>query len=175
MTPEAAPDGPKVHISGLAGSGKTTLARGIADEFGSSAYDLDWIVYDQNGERPAAEIERRLQAIAEGRGWVTEGAYTQDFVTPLLERADAIVWLDPPLYACIFRIVKRHVRAELARNNPHPGWTRLLRFLNYTRTSANRQKQQTGSLLLRYHSKVYRCRSGSDVAAMKQVLAAAHH
>lgn len=51
-----------VHIMGLAGSGKTTLARWIADTFDLSIHDLDWVAYDQHAERPLAEIERRIAA-----------------------------------------------------------------------------------------------------------------
>lgn len=128
------------------------------------AYDLDCIVYDADtGERPAPEIARRLDQVRRQAGWVTEGAYGEEWLTALLDDADAIVWLDLPLRICLARIVTRHVRAELARNNPHAGWRKLLRFLNYTRRTARGQNARTRTLLSRYGSKVVRCRSSGEV------------
>lgn len=157
-----------VHIIGIAGSGKTTLAGWISSTFGVPAFDLDPIVYDfETGERPAAEIVRRIQEIRRLDGWVTEGAYRDAWLRPLLDDATAIVWLDPPLATAIVRMVKRHARAESSGNNLHPGWIRLVRFLNYNRRTAARQQTETRALLSPYSSKVFRCRSSRDIAAFK--------
>ena len=44
-------------------------------------------------------------------------------------RATAIVWLDLPPRVCVRRIVWRHVRRTVLRDNPHPGWRKLLSFV----------------------------------------------
>ena len=158
----------KIHIVGIAGSGKTTLARSLGDRFDVRAFDLDFVVYDfEAGERAAAEITRRVDEIRDLDGWVTEGAYRDGWLRPLLDDATAIMWLDVPLSRAIFRMVKRHAGAELARNNLHPGWMRLFRFLNYNRRSARQQHAETLALLAAYPDKVFRCRSSSDNAAFK--------
>jgi hypothetical protein len=59
-----------------------------------------------------------------------------------MEQADALVWLDPPWPAAIWRIVLRHVKAEMKRNNRYPGWRRLARFVRssvryYTRDAGD--------------------------------------
>ncbi len=164
-----------VHIMGLAGSGKTTLARWIADTFDLSVHDLDWVAYDKRGERPLAEIEGRVNAITGVDGWVTEGAYQEGWIEPLLGCADYIVWLDIGLHRCLFRMVKRHVRAELSGTNQHPGWVRLLRFLNYTRKTSRLQRQRTRRLLAGYTDKVYRCRTSGDISAVKVALMRRQH
>jgi len=164
-----------VHIMGLAGSGKTTLARWLADTFDLSIYDLDWIAYDKHGERPLVEIERRIEDISRIGGWVTEGAYQESWIQPLLAGAESIVWLDLGLHTCILRMVKRHIRAELSGTNQHPGWARLLRFLNYTRRTSRLQRQRTRSLLSGYSGKVYRCRTSGDVASFKVALMRRQH
>lgn len=51
----------------------------------------------------------------------------------LFRAADLVVWLDVPWRVALWRMVLRHIRAELRRNNRHPGVQRLLRFLWYTR------------------------------------------
>jgi adenylate kinase family enzyme len=158
----------KVHIVGIAGSGKTTLARSLSERFDIKSFDLDFVVYDSEaGERPAAEITRRIDEIRALDGWVTEGAYRDAWLRPLLDDATAIVWLDVSLPRAMSRMVKRHARAELARNNLHPGWRRLFRFLEYNHKTAGQQRAETMALLAAYPQKVSRCRSSSDVTAFK--------
>ncbi len=158
----------KVHIIGIAGSGKTTLARWISSAFEIPAFDLDHVVYgDEGGERPAGEIVPRIDEIRADNGWVTEGAYRNEWLRPLLDDATAIVWLDPSLPTAVARMLKRHARAELSRNNPHPGWGRLIRFLDYNRRTARQQRAETAGLLACYSHKVFRCRTSRDVASFK--------
>jgi len=154
----------RVHVVGPPGSGKTTLAGEISDIGDVPAHDLDWIVYDATGERPRAELLASIGEIRNHDGWVTEGAYAEDWVAALLEDADAIVWLDVPWRVCAFRMVRRHVRAELARNNRHPGWRKLFRFLRYTRRSAADHRARTRAMMAPYAAKAVRCRAASDVA-----------
>lgn len=160
----------KVHIIGMAGSGKTSLARWLAAEHRVRAHDLDWTVYDASGERPEAAIVASIHEIRRETGWVTEGAYRAAWLTPLLDDADAIVWLDYPFVRCAYWIVKRHIRAEMARNNPHPGWRRLFSFLDYNRRTAARQRAETRELLALHRAKVIRCRSSCDLRAAKALL-----
>jgi adenylate kinase family enzyme len=158
----------KVHIIGIAGGGKTTLARWIGGVFDIPALDLDYVVYDvESGERPTVEIVRRIDEIRACDGWVTEGAYRDRSLRTLLDDATAIVWLDPSLLTAVVRMVKRHARAELSGNNPHPGWHKLVRFLNYNRQTARQQRAETAELLSAYSSKVFRCRTSRDVASFK--------
>ncbi len=152
----------KIHIIGIAGSGKTTLAERVSDHCGIPAFDLDPIVYDAEGERPAIEIARRIDEIRALDGWVTEGAYRDEWLRPLLDDADAIAWLDPPFAAAMWRIVKRHVVAELRRNNRHPGWRKLRRFLDYNRRTFRQQSRETRELIAAYGDKCVRVRRSSD-------------
>ena len=164
---------PKVYVIGIPGSGKSTLARWIGQEFGIIPRDLDFVAYGADGrERTPEEIAAQIEAIRSATRWVTEGAYHDDWLKPLLDDAHAIAWLDVPLSACLTRIIKRHVRAELGRNNAHPGWRRLVWFLNYTRRTARQQRLETAALLSAYSDKVTRCRSSRDVAIFKQTMIA---
>ena len=161
----------KVHVIGIAGSGKTTLAAWISERFGVAAHDLDWVVYDEAGERPELEIVARIDEILCEPGWVTEGAYQQPWLQPLLAAADRIVWLDASLPVCIFRMLKRHAVAELRRDNAHPGWLRLVRFLRYTARTASQQRADTRALLAPHIARVTRCMSSSDVRQLQRCLA----
>lgn len=152
---------------GLAGSGKTTLARWYGETFHVPAYDLDLMVYDSGREQTSSEIAEWLNEIRRLDGWVTEGAYTEDWLNGLLADASAIVWLDLPPLTCEFRILKRHIVAEIARNNPHQGWRKLIRFLSYTRRTAAHQRSAQQRVLAPYTAKVVRCRSSNDVQLLK--------
>ena len=161
----------KIHVIGIAGSGKTTLAQWISATFSIPAFDLDPVVYDfEIGERPEPEIVGRIDEIRALDGWVTEGAYRDPWLRPLLDDTTAIVWLDPPLQTAMLRMVKRHVLAELARSTLHPGWIRLFRFLNYNRRTARQQNAETLDLLSQYSGKVFWCRTSNDVASFKATI-----
>jgi len=120
----------RVHIVGGAGSGKTTLARLLGERLGVPVYDLDAIGYagGSGTKRPLQTKLDDVQRIATQPGWVTEGVFLW-WSEELLRHADAIVWLDLPFRVTAWRICLRHVKAELVRNNQHPGWRKLGRFL----------------------------------------------
>lgn len=162
----------KVHIIGTAGSGKTTLGAWISGRFDVPSHDLDWIVYDRAGERPESEIGARIDGIRRESGWVTEGAYHEPWLLPLLDDADRIVWLDVSLVVCVVRMVKRHLLAELRRNNAHPGWRRLARFLRYTVRTDREQRAATRNLLAPYAGKVARCTTSCDTDRLRAALSA---
>ena len=154
----------KAHVIGIPGSGKSTLARTLAERYGIVNIDLDDVVYGPYGERSAREIARLLEEIRSASGWITEGAYGEEWLRDHLAHADVVVWLDLPLGTCLARILTRHLRAELGGDNPHPGWRRLWDFLRYTRRSAAEQRRRTRALLAAYGHKVVRCRSSGAVA-----------
>lgn len=162
----------KMHIIGIAGSGKTTLARGIGAAFDAPVFDLDDVVYDRPGrEGSRSEVVTRIDEIRGMAQWVTEGAYRDDWLVPCLNGADMIVWLDPPIAVCLRRLILRHVRAELRRNNEHAGWLKLARFSRYTWNTRTRQRTETMEMLAPYHAKVVRCRNRRDIARLKRELA----
>ncbi len=162
----------KIHIIGIAGSGKTTLAHRLSRSLRVRAYDLDPVVYDNElGERPLAVIEERIARIREGASWVTEGAYRDAWLHPLLGDADRIVWLDVGLAVAGSRMLKRHISAEIARTNMHPGWLKLLRFLDYNRRTAAQQRAETLELLAPHKRKVTRCKSAVEIEAIRRSLA----
>jgi len=97
-------------------------------------FDLDEIAY-VGGAGPKRSLAERLSdisAIQSQPAWITDGIYLF-WVDGLLQSADAIVWLDVPWRVAAWRIVVRHVRASLAGTNRHPGFGKLLRFLNGAR------------------------------------------
>lgn len=117
----------RIHIIGPAGSGKTTLARRLAATLNAPCYELDDIGYESHAKRSLELRLKDVRQIVSQPAWVSEGGFIW-WVDDLLRGADIIVWLDLHWILCYRRIVLRHIRADIARNNSHPGFLKMLRF-----------------------------------------------
>src|SRR3954452_22908065 len=103
--------GLKVHIIGIPSAGKTTLGRGLSGVLSVPHHDLDSLAFVDGRwtPRPAPERDAMVARILEEPGFVTEGGFL-GWTDPLLDAADLVFWLDPPLPVLISRHVRRHWR-----------------------------------------------------------------
>ncbi|GEN83139.1 hypothetical protein SLU01_14510 [Sporosarcina luteola] len=103
----------KIFIMGIVASGKTTYAKELTKQMGLPFVELDSVVYHNvDGERIKRTPEEQVQIIHEmdAKGcWVAEGVYRPSYHI-LLEMADIVIWLDPPLWKRKFRNLSRHVK-----------------------------------------------------------------
>jgi adenylate kinase family enzyme len=120
----------RVSVVGVSGSGKSTLGRNLAARLAVPYAELD-AIYHQPDWVPLAEDQFRSQvtAIASGEGWVIDGNYSA--VLPLVwERADTVIWLDPPWRTVMRRLIWRSVRRVAGRtelwNGNRERWRNLL-------------------------------------------------
>lgn len=173
----------RIHIIGGAGSGKTTLARRLGTLLDAPYYDLDEIGYEGGfgAKRPLEARLADIERIVAQSAWITEGGYIW-WVDDLLRAADIIVWLDLPWRIRRWRIITRHIKADLARNNRHSGYLNLYRFYKRTRQYDRGTKLLTlnpgedlandssnrvtvAHKLALYQQKVVQCCSPADVEA----------
>jgi adenylate kinase family enzyme len=170
----------RVHIIGSGGSGKTTLARQLANVLDAPCHELDKIGYDNHAKRSLEQRLSDVRQIAMQPQWVSEGGYLW-WVDDLLQNADAIIWLDLHWTLCYQRIVLRHVRADLARTNEHPGFMKMLRFAKGKRQyylnpipavpadpndDAAMNRAAVAQVLRAYSDKTIHCSRPADVTAL---------
>ena len=140
---------------------------------------MDGIGYDGHTKRSLKQRLGDVRQIASLPAWVSEGGFVW-WVDDLLRSADVIVWLDLHWTLCYRRIVLRHVRADLAGTNSHPGFLNMLRFAKGVRPyytnpipavpadpndDAAKNRAAVAQLLRAYSEKTIRCRHPADVAA----------
>lgn len=105
----------RVSVVGNSGTGKTSLALGLAHRMGVPYTELD-AIFHQPGwtELDAAEFRRRVGVLIAEPRWVIDGNYQQ--VRDLIwKRADTVVWLDLPRALVVRRVVWRTARRALTR------------------------------------------------------------
>jgi adenylate kinase family enzyme len=112
----------RISVVGNSGSGKTTLARELAAALGVPHLELD-SVYHQAGWQPLplAEFRARATAFAAGDAWVADGNYSK-VIDVIWDRADTVIWVDPPLAVVMGRLLRRTLsrmarRTELWNGN----------------------------------------------------------
>ncbi|EMS71897.1 hypothetical protein [Ruminiclostridium cellobioparum] len=158
----------KIYIIGIVASGKTTLARKLSQKLGIPWYELDCIIYnDHPGGRHKRTPEQQVELIHEidkAGQWIVEGTYRQSCHC-LLDMADTIIFLDPPLWKRKFRILKRFVKQQLGIEKCHYKSNMKMLKLMYRWTGefeAGRQKFE--GMLRQYKSKVVRVSGNSDLS-----------
>jgi adenylate kinase family enzyme len=121
----------RVSVVGNSGSGKTTVAAQIASRLGAPHLELDSIFHQPGWQPlPLNEFRARVADFVAGPAWVVDGNYS-DVRDLVWQRADTVVWLDPPRYRVMRRVIWRTLRrvisrAELWNGNREP-WTNLFR------------------------------------------------
>ncbi|EMR06172.1 hypothetical protein C772_01817 [Bhargavaea cecembensis DSE10] len=147
----------KIQIIGAVGSGKTTMARGLAEKLGIPHYEIDNVAWER---RPGGDVRRSpealdklLASIVSGEAWITEGTHPHDWVRPCFREAELIVFLDPPYRVRTMRIIRRFARQKIGIDAAHyrPTWTIFRKMFKWNHTFERRDKPE----LLVHFRKVY--------------------
>ena len=111
----------RVLIAGVTGSGKTTLARRVAEQWDLVHHEIDALHHGPNWT-PRPEFLDDVRAFAATDRWVTEWQYTSkgtdEIMTP---RAQLAVWLDYPWPVVRGRLVRRTLSRSILRTEMYNG------------------------------------------------------
>ncbi|MBI3739289.1 MAG: adenylate kinase [Chloroflexi bacterium] len=97
----------RVVVIGSTSSGKSTLAKRLADTFGMDFIELDALHWEPNWTEAPGEIFRaRVDKATRAECWALAGNYREvrDIVWP---RAQAVIWLDYPFWTVFWQLTRR--------------------------------------------------------------------
>jgi len=133
----------RILVIGTGGSGKTTVARRLAQCTGLPLIHLDTLYWRAGWQpTPAEEWRVQVEELVRCDAWIIDGNYggTLDV---RLEACDTVVFLDMPPIVCLWRVMGRQVR-HFGRERPElpPGCRERLswEFLAWTWTYASRRR-----------------------------------
>ncbi len=129
----------RIVILGCSGTGKSTFARRIGARLDLPVVHLDTLFWEPGWVEAETPVfrERVIQALAAGE-WVCDGNYMTKTADLRLPQADAIVWIDQPVWLRIWRIAERALmhqgksRVDLTVGCPERFDRAFLAFLKFT-------------------------------------------
>lgn len=119
--------GPRVVVTGLAGSGKSTFAVALAGRTGLPVIHLDLSFWKPGWVAPSeTEWREKQRGVLAGDAWIAEGNY-HETLDLRLERADTVVVLDMRWWRCSGRALLRGFRMpdEMPEGCDYSAWMRL--------------------------------------------------
>ena len=97
----------RIMVVGCCGAGKSTLARKLQQKTGLDVYHLDQYYWKADWkETPMEDWEPVVQELCMKDAWIIDGNYGST-MDRRLKRADTVIYLDFPIYKCLWRITKR--------------------------------------------------------------------
>ncbi|MEW5908121.1 MAG: hypothetical protein AB1643_03035 [Patescibacteria group bacterium] len=136
----------KIYIIGTGRSGKSFLANKLSQKTDIKHYDLDDVVFVEIGKkiRDIEERNKELAKILESQSWIIEGAYTEEWIMPALEEADAIVWVNTSRTIKLLRFFRKIISEEKEMIKTFYGREKLVagfKYKQYDRSMSAYQKR----------------------------------
>lgn len=125
----------RILIIGCPGSGKSTLSQRLSAQLNLPCYHLDDFYWQANWQRPK-EVEwvAQLDTLIQNEEWIIDGNYYR-YLPKRLTRATGVIYLDAPLYLCLYRIIVRGLMRLWRSQDTLPLATRKENFCVFPRIS----------------------------------------
>ena len=164
----------RIMVVGIsAGVGKSTFARRLGDILGIEVTHLDALFWKPGWvEATLEEFAAPQRKIVKKPQWIIEGNYSNTFELRL-QHADTIIYLELPLYVCLYRVLKRWL-TNLGKTRPDMGkgckeqmeWG----FLKFIITTYHARKSKMEDRMSRFQSlgpekKVYKLKNKREISA----------
>lgn len=97
----------RLVVVGTTSSGKSTLAKRLADKLGGNFIELDALHWEPSWTEAPLEVFRgRVETATQAPAWVVAGNYriVRDIVW---SRAEAVIWLDYPFLRVFWQLTRR--------------------------------------------------------------------
>ncbi|PKV84233.1 topology modulation protein [Streptomyces sp. TLI_146] len=107
----------RIALIGCGGSGKTYLSKRIGTLINAQVTHLDAVYYDDHWNTlPPEKFAAIQEELVAAPAWVIEGNYAGTL--PIrLRRADTVIFLDLPAWACLWGIAQRRLRYGGGQND----------------------------------------------------------
>jgi len=161
----------KIYIVGVVASGKTTMAKMLSEKLNIPWYELDSVVHvhTENGyyRRTPDEQIQEINRINTTGSWICEGVYRETHKC-VLDLADEIIFLDPPLWIRKKRIFTRFIKQKLRIESClyKPRIDMLKKMFEWTNDFEN-NRQKFENVLRAYENKLIRISKISDYTKQK--------
>ncbi|MGH2416825.1 MAG: adenylate kinase [Candidatus Limnocylindria bacterium] len=111
----------RINVVGTSCSGKTTLARAVAERLGLPHTELDALFWGPGWEPvPPEAFDVRVADAVSRSQWVIDGGYSTVRAV-IWERADTVVWLDYPMPLVLGRWARRTIARIRSQEEFWPG------------------------------------------------------
>ena len=168
----------RIAVVGCSGSGKSTAGQRVAAALGLPLIELDALYWGPNWTPVPDEVfAARLAGALALPGWVIVGNYERRTRNAVQDAAEAVLWLDLPLWRCFWRALRRTLWRAWSQEALWGGTNResfrksFLRrdsILLWVLTSHAKTRAQYQARLAEpgWRAKVWHCRTPAQVRAL---------
>lgn len=124
----------RVSVVGCSGSGKSTVARRLAELLDAPYVELDALHWGPDWtESSAEELAAKVRDATSGDRWVVDGNYQSKIGTLVWDGADTVVWVNPPKRVVMARSLRRTLGRIITRQELWNGNRESWRGLQFWR------------------------------------------